>query len=74
MNEGIPKSESLDFDGHAEILVESTEILAALQADPYYERVIKPDEDELLDQDSIKRRIGWEEVWVKYGKAVDHLN
>ncbi|EED11985.1 conserved hypothetical protein [Talaromyces stipitatus ATCC 10500] len=61
---------TLDFDGHAEILVDSLDIIKALQEDPYYKAVIEPDESNLIDFQSVRHIIGYEEVWVLDGKAV----
>ncbi|OJJ68350.1 hypothetical protein ASPBRDRAFT_47290 [Aspergillus brasiliensis CBS 101740] len=59
------------FDGHAEILVEDWGILGRLRADPYYLEVVEPSETRLIDKASTVRRVGYEEVWVSEGKAVD---
>ncbi|GKZ71935.1 hypothetical protein AnigIFM50267_007981 [Aspergillus niger] len=59
------------FDGHAEILLESWDILGRLRADPYYVEVVEPSEVTLIDKASVVRRVGYEEVWVAEGKAVD---
>lgn len=62
---------ALDFDGHAEVLLESWDILAKLRDDRYYEEVMKPSEEKLIDQSSVRRRVGYEEVWVCDGKAIE---
>ncbi|GKZ30057.1 hypothetical protein AbraIFM66950_007578 [Aspergillus brasiliensis] len=59
------------FDGHAEILLENWDILGRLRADPYYVEVVEPSEVKLIDKSSVVRRVGYEEVWVAEGKAVD---
>ncbi|KAL4905806.1 hypothetical protein BDW74DRAFT_177508 [Aspergillus multicolor] len=70
---GTNKSDAdaaLDFDGHAEILLDDWDILARLRADPYYTEVVEPSEEKLIDKDSVRRRVGYEEVWVWEGEAV----
>ncbi|PWY96734.1 hypothetical protein BO94DRAFT_481773 [Aspergillus sclerotioniger CBS 115572] len=62
--------QGLEFDGHAEVLLESWDILARLRADPYYQEVVEPSENKLIDKGSVKRRVGYEEIWVTEGKAV----
>lgn len=59
------------FDGHAEILLENWDILGRLRADPYYTEVVEPSEVKLIDKASVVRRVGYEEVWVAEGKAVE---
>ncbi|KAA8645023.1 hypothetical protein EYZ11_012838 [Aspergillus tanneri] len=54
----------LDFDGHAEVLLDNWDILDRLRADPYYKDVVEPSEAKLIDKGSVKRRVGYEEVWV----------
>ncbi|KAI3012350.1 hypothetical protein CBS147346_727 [Aspergillus niger] len=44
------------FDGHAEILLESWDILGRLRADPYYVEVVEPSEVTLIDKASVVRR------------------
>lgn len=39
--------------------------------DPYYAEAIAPDEDKLFEWESACWTVGWEEVYVKDGKAVD---
>lgn len=60
----------LDFDGHGEILVETSDSLKALMEDPYYKEVVEPDEAKLIDKQSVRRTVGYEEVWVQDGKVV----
>ncbi|KAI2829543.1 hypothetical protein CBS133816_4267 [Aspergillus niger] len=52
------------FDGHAEILLESWDILGRLRADPYYVEVVEPSEVTLIDKASVVRR--WS-AWNKSG-------
>ncbi|PYH87534.1 hypothetical protein BO71DRAFT_424295 [Aspergillus ellipticus CBS 707.79] len=59
------------FDGHAEVLLEDWDILGRLRADPYYLEVVEPSEVQLIDKASVLRRVGYEEVWVSEGKAVE---
>ena len=59
------------FDGHAEILLEDWAILDRLRADPYYGEVVELSEVKLIDKASVLRRVGYEEVWVSEGKAVE---
>ena len=60
----------LDFDGHAEVVVPNTDVLKKLVEDSFYAELAKPDEEALIDMNSVMRTIGYEEIYVENGKAV----
>ena len=60
----------LDFDGHAEIVVPNTDVLKKLVEDNFFAELAKPDEEALVDMNSVMRTIGYEEVHVENGRAV----
>ena len=60
----------LDFDGHAECLFESPEVLQRLGQDHFFKEKVDPDEDKLIDKSKTMKRVGYEEVWVREGRAV----
>ena len=60
----------LDFDGHAEVVVPNIDVLKKLVEDNFFAEFAKPDEEALVDMNSVKRTIGYEEIHVENGKAV----
>ena len=60
----------LDFDGHAEVVVPNIDVLKTLVEDGFFAEFAKPDEEALVDMDSVMRTIGYEEIHVENGKAV----
>ncbi|KAF2867148.1 hypothetical protein BDV95DRAFT_611020 [Massariosphaeria phaeospora] len=60
----------LDFDGHAEVVVRSLDVLRKLVEDNFFSEFAKPDEAELVDLGSVRRSIGYEEHHVEAGKTV----
>lgn len=38
--------------------------------DPYHKEVVQPDEAKLVDRQSVRRTVGYEEVWVQDRKVV----
>ncbi|KAF1979245.1 hypothetical protein BU23DRAFT_448016 [Bimuria novae-zelandiae CBS 107.79] len=62
-----------DFDGAAEVTVENLDILPKLVEDNFFSEFTKPDEASLVDPSSVRRTIGYEEVYVDQGKVVDVL-
>ena len=63
-------AKTLDFDGHAEVVVPNIEVLKKLVDDNFFTEFAKPDEEALVDMSSVMRTIGYEEVHVENGKAV----
>lgn len=61
----------LDFDGHAEIVVPNIEVLRKLVEDNFFAESATPDQEAITDMGSVVRSIGYEEVHVKDGKAVE---
>ncbi|MCJ1237159.1 hypothetical protein MMC14_005144 [Varicellaria rhodocarpa] len=61
----------LDFDGHAEVVVPSIEVLKKLVEDNFFTDFTTPDEEALVDMVSMKRSIGYEEIHVDKGKVVE---
>lgn len=60
----------LDFDGHAEVVVPNIDVLKKLVEDNFFSAFAKPDEEALVDIDSVMRTIGYEEIHVENGRAV----
>lgn len=60
-----------DFDGHAEVVMESVDVLKALFADKFFSAFAAPDQEAITDMSSIRHRFGYEEIWVKDGKSVE---
>lgn len=60
----------LEFDGVAEFLVTSPQILHNARQDPYYNEKVYPDEQKFLDFEHVAWTIGYEEVHVQDGKVV----
>lgn len=60
----------LDFDGHAEVVVPDIEVFKQLVKDKFFEQFATPDEEALVDMESVKRKIGYEEIHVENGKVV----
>ena len=48
----------LDFDGHAEVVVPNIDVLKKLVEDDFFAGFAKPDEEALVDMDSVMRTIG----------------
>ena len=63
-------AKTLDFDGHAEVVVPSIDVLKKLVEDDFFSAFAKPDEEALVDVNSVVRTIGYEEIHVENGKAV----
>lgn len=61
----------LGFDGHVEVVVPNIDILKKLVEDSFFAEFAKPDEEALVDMSSVMRTIGYEEVHVEHGKAVE---
>lgn len=38
--------------------------------DPYYKEVVEPDEAKLINKQSVRHIVGYEEVWIEDGKLV----
>ena len=47
------------------------DVLKRLLSDDFMAAFAAPDQEALTDMASIRRRVGYEEVWVKDGKAVE---
>ena len=60
----------LDFDGHAEVVVPNVDVLKKLVEDNFFSEFAKPDEEALVDVNSVMRAIGYEEIHVENGRAV----
>ena len=60
----------LDFDGHAEVVVPNIDVLKKLVEDNFFAEFATPDEEALIDMNSVMRTIGYEEIHVENGKAV----
>ena len=60
----------LDFDGHAEVVVSNIDVLKQLVKDNFFSEFAKPDEEALVDMNSVMRTIGYEEIHVENGKVV----
>lgn len=63
-------AKTLDFDGHAEVVVPNIDVLKKLVEDNFFTEFAKPDEEALVDMSSVMRTIGYEEIYVENGKAV----
>jgi len=61
----------LDFDGHAEIVFLNIEVLKKLVKDNFFAEAATPDQEAITDMGSVMRSIGYEEVHVRDGKAVE---
>ena len=61
---------TLDFDGHAEVVVPNIDVLKKLVEDNFFAEFAQPDEEALVDMKSVMRTIGYEEIYVENGKAV----
>jgi hypothetical protein len=61
----------LDFDGHAEVVVPSIEVLKKLVEDNFFADSATPDQEAITDMGSVMRSIGYEEIHVENGKAVE---
>lgn len=61
----------LDFDGHAEVVVPNIDVLKKLVEDDFFAEFATPDEEALVDMSSVRRSIGYEEIHVENGKAVE---
>ena len=61
---------TLEFNGHAEIVVPSLDVLKKLVQDNFFSEFAKPDEAALVDIGSVMRTIGYEEIHMENGKAV----
>jgi hypothetical protein len=62
----------LDFDGHAEVTVENLDGLK-LVGDNCFSEFAKSDEAALVDLNSVRRTIGYEEIHVDQGKVVEYV-
>lgn len=60
----------LDFDGHAEVVVPNIDVLKKLVEDDFFSEFAKPDEEALVDMDSVMRTIGYEKIHVEKWSAV----
>ena len=60
----------LDFDGHAEVVVPNIDVLKKLVEDNFFGEFATPDEEALIDMNSVMRTIGYEEIHVENGKAI----
>jgi hypothetical protein len=56
------------FDGSADFYVKKYEDFESCFLDPYYEKVIKPDEQKLIDMETIAVTIGYEYIMIEDGK------
>ena len=63
-------AKSLNFDGHAEIVVPNMDVLRKLVEDEFFSKFAKSDQAALTDMDSVMRTIGYEEIHMENGKAV----
>jgi prepilin-type processing-associated H-X9-DG protein len=61
----------LYFDGHAEVTVPNLDVLKKLVEDNFFSEFAKPDEAALMDLNSVRRTIGYEEIHVDHGKVVE---
>jgi prephenate dehydrogenase len=61
----------LDSDGHAEVVVLSIEVLKKLVEDKFFADSATPDQEAITDMGSVMRSIGYEEIHVENGKAVE---
>lgn len=68
---GIHDDQTLDFDGHAEVVVPDIETLRKLVDDNFFAESADPDQEAITDMGSVMRSIGYEEVHVENGKPVD---
>lgn len=62
-----------DFDGAAEFYVPSDgghDFWDRAKQDPYYEKVVKQDEESFFDADTSVMLVGWEEVYIEEGEIV----
>lgn len=63
-------AKTLDFDGHAEVVVPNIDVLKKMVEDDFFSQFAQPDEEALVDMDSVMRTIGYEEIHVENGRAV----
>ncbi|CAG8955829.1 hypothetical protein HYFRA_00011698 [Hymenoscyphus fraxineus] len=61
----------LDFDGHAEVVVPNIDVLRQLVKDNFFADHATPDQEAITDMGSVMRSIGYEEVHIENGKAVE---
>ena len=61
-----------DFDGAAEFYVSDGQydFWDRAKQDPYYEKVVKQDEERLFDAESSIMLVGWEENYIDKGEAM----
>lgn len=67
---GKTKWELSPYDGHAEFLIRSMDDISKAMQDPYFEKMVKPDEEMFSDPDGVVVMVGYEEVVIEDGKVV----
>ena len=60
----------LEFDGVAEFWMPDASCFQKAREDPYYEKVVQPDENQLFEWETCQWTVGWEEVYIEDGKVV----
>lgn len=60
----------LEFDGHAEVVVPDIGVLKKLVDENFFAEFARPDQEHLVDMESVMRRVGYEEIHVENGEVV----
>lgn len=68
---GIEEGKIAEYDGFVELLMPDLECYERARNDQYYKDVITPDELEFADMEKSKLLVGWEEVYIENGEAVN---
>lgn len=63
-------AKTVEFDGHAEIVVPNIDVLKKLVEDSFFSEFAAPDEEALVDMNTVMRSIGYEEILVENGKVI----
>ncbi|KAL8741705.1 MAG: hypothetical protein Q9190_005719 [Brigantiaea leucoxantha] len=67
-----PHSPIVNTTVTAKVLIADAEALKKLTEDPFFKEVIEPDEEKFIDGPSRKRRVGYKEVYVDKGEAINN--
>ena len=68
---GLNDTRKLDFDGHIEVVVPNTDVLNSLKQDDFITACKRLKGGLLFDKASVMQTIGYEEVHIEDGKAVE---
>lgn len=65
---------SAEYDGFVEMTIreDDFEMLSKAREDPYYLEVIQKDEAKIMDMEGCRQILGWTEVYVENGQAVQN--